>query len=98
MRIVAAPNAFKGSLSAIEAAEAIRKGILAANPSCDVVCAPVADGGDGLTEVMAQALSGTIIHCNVKGPLNEAQPSLFCFVKEDGVAVIEMAKASGLTS
>ncbi len=96
MKIIAAPNAFKGSLSAMEAAEAIQKGILAANPSCDVVCVPVADGGDGLTEVMAQALSGTIIHCNVKGPRMDIQPSLFCFVREEKLAVIEMAKASGL--
>ena len=53
MRIIAAPNAFKGSLSAMEATEAIKKGILAVNPDCDVVCVPVANGGDGLTEVMA---------------------------------------------
>ncbi len=45
---------------------------------------------------MVQALSGTIIHCNVKGPRMEILPSLFCFVKEEKLAVIEMAKASGL--
>ncbi len=43
MKIIAAPNAFKGSLSAMEAAEAIQKGVLAANPTCDVVCVPVAE-------------------------------------------------------
>ena len=50
MRIVVAPNAFKGSMSAVKAAEAMKKGILAVMPRCDVACVPVADGGDGLTE------------------------------------------------
>jgi glycerate kinase len=96
MRIIAAPNAFKGSLSAMDAADAIKKGVLAAIPSCDVDCIPVADGGDGLTEVMSHALSGAICHCRVKGPCMEPQPSQFCFVEEEGVAIVEMAKASGL--
>ncbi len=45
MKIVVAPNAFKGSLSASDVARAIREGGLAASPGCEVVCVPVADGG-----------------------------------------------------
>lgn len=96
MRIVAAPNAFKGSLSAMDAAMAMKRGILAAIPDCHVVCVPVADGGDGLTEVMAQALSGTLIETTVLGPRLEPLSSLFCLAEAKGVAVIEMARASGL--
>ena len=96
MRIIVAPNAFKGSLSAMDAAMAMKKGILAAIPDCHVVCVPVADGGDGLTEVMAQALSGTLIETTVLGPRLEPLSSLFCLAEAKGVAVIEMARASGL--
>jgi glycerate kinase len=96
MRIIAAPNAFKGSLSATEAAKAMKKGILAAIPDCDVLCVPVADGGDGLTEVMVQALSGILIGTSVMGPGMEPVSSVFCLAERQGVAVVEMARASGL--
>jgi glycerate kinase len=96
MRIIAAPNAFKGSLSAMEAANAMKMGILAVIPDCDVVCVPVADGGDGLTEVMAQALSGILVETSVMGPRMEPVSSVFCLVERQKLAVIEMARASGL--
>lgn len=96
MRIVIAPNAFKGSLSAAEAAEAMRRGVLAAVPGAEVVCAPVADGGDGLTEVMAAALGGRLVPVKVAGPRFEERDACFCLVAEQGLAVIEMARASGL--
>ncbi len=95
MKIVAAPNSFKGSMSAIAAAEAMRKGILAANADCEVVCVPVADGGDGLVEIMSQALFGELIAVNVTGPTMKDQSSVFCLAED--LAVIEMARASGLT-
>ncbi len=96
MKIIAAPNAFKGSLSATEAANAMKNGILAAIPDCDVICVPVADGGDGLTEVMAFALSGKLIEVSVLDPVFEPLSSVFCLAEEKGVAIIEMARASGL--
>lgn len=96
MRIVAAPNAFKGSLDAVEAAEAIKKGILAAGPDCQVVRVPVADGGDGLTEVMLHGMGGRLIEKRVSGPRMEALSAPFCLVASRNLAVVEMAKASGL--
>ncbi len=96
MRIVAAPNAFKGSIGAVEAAKAMKKGILAALPDCIVDCVPVSDGGDGLTEVLAHALCGEILTQKVCGPLMKEVSSAFCFVKSKNLAVVEMAKASGL--
>jgi glycerate kinase len=96
MRIVAAPNAFKGSLNAVEAAEAIKKGILAAMPRARVICVPVADGGDGLTEVMIDGMGGKLIEKRVTGPRMEALSAPFCLVASQKLAVVEMARASGL--
>jgi len=96
MRIVAAPNAFKGSINAVEAAEAMKQGILAAIPQCDVTCVPVADGGDGLTEVMLAELGGTRVAAMVSGPRMQPLSASFCMVSSRRLAVLEMAKASGL--
>ena len=92
MRIVAAPNAFKGSLNAVEAAEAMKKGILAAIPLCHVVCVPVADGGDGLTEVMLHGMGGQRIEKMVSGPRMEVLSAPFCLVASRNLAVVEMAR------
>ena len=96
MRIVVAPNAFKGSMSAVKAAEAMKKGILAVMPRCDVACVPVADGGDGLTDVMLVALGGTRVETVVSGPRMQPLSAVFCMVSPRNLAVVEMAKASGL--
>lgn len=96
MHIVAAPNAFKGSLNAVEAAESMKNGILAALPQCRVTCVPVADGGDGLTEVMLHGLGGERIEIEVAGPRMKTVVAPYCFVPSRNLAVVEMARASGL--
>ncbi len=96
MRIVAAPNALKGCLNAVQAAEAMKQGILAANPRCHVACVPVADGGDGLIEVMLHALGGQQIDVAVAGPRMQPVSAPFCLVPTRRLAVVEMARASGL--
>lgn len=96
MRIVAAPNAFKGSLNAVLAAEAMKKGILAATPRCEVACVPVADGGDGLTEVMLHGMGGQRIDVRVSGPRRKPVTAPYCLVPARQLAVVEMARASGL--
>lgn len=96
MHVVVAPNAFKDSLTAVEAAEAMKKGILLANPHCQVSCVPVADGGDGLVEVMLQGMGGQRIETMVTGPRFEKVSAPFCLVPDKGLAVVEMARASGL--
>jgi len=88
MHIVAAPNAFKGSLSAVEAAEAMRRGILTAKPGCRVSCIPVADGGDGLTEVMLQGMGGQRIETTVTGPRFAKISAPFCLVPDKRLAVV----------
>ncbi len=96
MKIVAAPNAFKGSLSASDAALAIKKGVLAAVPGCEVLCVPVADGGDGLTDVMLETLAAEPVDVDVKGPRFEVLTAALAYSQKTKTAVVEMAQASGL--
>lgn len=97
MKIIAAPNAFKGSMSAKEAAAAISEGVLRVIPDCEVVCVPIADGGDGLAEIATEALCGRDFFTPVHGPLMGDLQASFGYVENTGVAIIEMANASGLS-
>ncbi len=96
MKIVIAPNAFKGSLTAAEAADSMEKGIKKAFPQCETVKVPVADGGDGLLDIIQTIPTSQVQKINVSGPLLDIIPSEYCFISEEKSAVIEMAKASGL--
>ena len=69
MKILIAPNSYKGSLTAFEAASAIEKGVKRVFPSAKCVKAPMADGGDGTMEVMVCATGGKIKTAKVTGPL-----------------------------
>jgi len=92
-RVVVAPDKFKGSLSAAEAAEAIVTGLRRGCPGVEVVVLPVADGGEG---TVAAALSaGYTAHTAVvRGPTGE--PVAATFALSAALAVLEMAEASGL--
>ncbi len=94
MKIVAAPNAFKGCLTAREAAAAMAKGLRRAAPGAEIVELPVADGGDGLVAVVHDALGGTLSTVEVTGPLGEKVEAAICRVGD--LVAIEMALASGL--
>lgn len=99
MRVVIAPDSFKGSLSAAGVAEALARGVLRAWPTAQVITLPVADGGEGWVETMVGATGGRVISCRVTGPLGEPVEAQYGLFQQDGqeVAVIEMAAASGLT-
>jgi glycerate kinase len=93
MRIIIAPDKFKGSLSAVDAAEAIGRGVTRARPDAEVVLLPVADGGEGT--VAAAVAAGYTRHVvTVDGPTGEPVEASFAVRGE--AAVIEMAEASGL--
>ncbi len=96
MKVVVAPNAFKASLSAAEAAVAIAEGVHRACPGAEVVCVPVADGGDGLVEVTLAALGGELRTVAVTGPRFRTVPAGYCLVPDQRFAAIEMARASGV--
>ena len=96
--ILVAPDSFKGSLSAQEAAQAMGEGIHDAFPSMRVVLHPLSDGGEGLLAVLVPALRGVILHAEVAGPLpGRRVMARWGYVEESRVAIIEMAEAAGLT-
>lgn len=96
MKIIAAPNAFKGSLTAVEVAAAISDGAKAADPHAEVITVPLADGGDGLATVMAQVLNGDLLDRRVSGPLDFPVTASLCHVAPKRLVVIESALASGM--
>jgi len=96
MKILVAPNAFKEALSAKEAGEAIKGGLLRALPNSDIVVLPIADGGDGTIEVLVEATDGEFIEKEVTGPLGERVVAKFGILGDGETAVIEMARSSGL--
>ncbi|MTI80806.1 MAG: glycerate kinase [Firmicutes bacterium] len=96
MKILAAVDSFKGSLSSIEVAEAIKAGIHRVSPDMEVLTIPMADGGEGTVEAMVIATGGKFITKEVTGPLGTPVKARFGLLP-DGTAVLEMAEASGLT-
>lgn len=97
LRILIAPNALKGSLSARAAAEAIADGVRHAAPDSHVQLLPVADGGDGLLEVLEEALAGERIAARVTGPAGTPLDTYFIYSEARRLALLEMASAAGLT-
>ena len=95
MKIVIAPNAFKGSLSSTKVANSIEQGIKKVLNNVEIEKIPLADGGDGTLEVLLRSKGGKIYKKRVKGPLWDEIDAEYGIL-EDGTAVIEMAKASGL--
>ena len=97
MKVVVAPNAFKGSLTAPQAAAAMALGVRDVFPDADVVEVPVADGGDGTVEALVSALHGEYVHTDVEGPLGDPVRATFGLTDHGGMGVVELASASGLT-
>ena len=95
-RIVAAPDSFKGSLTAKEAAEAMEAGIKRYDNSIEVVKVPMADGGEGTVQSMVDATGGHMISVTVKGPMLSEVEAFYGILGDGSTAVIEMAAASGL--
>ncbi|AND40142.1 MULTISPECIES: glycerate kinase [Cytobacillus] len=96
MKIVIAPDSFKESLSALEAANAIERGFKFIFPEADYKKMPMADGGEGTVQSLVDATEGSIIERTVTGPLGEPVKAFFGLMGDGKTAVIEMAAASGL--
>ncbi|MCU6707945.1 glycerate kinase [Paenibacillus sp. J5C_2022] len=96
MKIVIAPDSFKGSLSAKAAAAAIERGIKKADDAVRTVNMPMADGGEGTLDCLIQATSGTFVSCPVLDPLGREISSGYGILGDGKTCVIEMAMASGL--
>jgi glycerate kinase len=96
MKIVIAPDSFKESLSALEAATQIEAGFRAVFPAWTYLKVPVADGGEGTVAALVAASGGRIVGRTVTGPLGEPVEAFFGIAGDGRTAVVEMAAASGL--
>ena len=97
MKIVIAPQSFKGSLSALEVAQAMALGIKRVLPDAETVAVPMADGGEGTVEALVDATCGQIITTDVTGPLGESITAKWGILGDGVTGIIEAAAASGIT-
>lgn len=97
MKIVIAPDSFKGSLTAVEVSDAIEQGVREIFPEAEIVKIPMADGGDGTVQCLVNDTGGEILKEKVTGPLGDEVLASYGILGDKKTAVIEMAEASGLT-
>ena len=96
MKFIFAPDSFKGSLSSAQCIQILTRTALQYFPECEMVGIPMADGGEGTIDAILSARSGARYRKQVLGPLG--QPVLASYgLLSDGMAIIEMSAASGLT-
>jgi glycerate kinase len=96
VRVVIAPDKFKGSLTALEAAAAMAVGVARAAPEASIDQVPMADGGEGTTQALVAATGGSFREAQVTGPLGDPVIASFGLLGDGRTAVLEMAAASGL--
>ncbi len=96
MKVLIAPDKFKGTLSATEAAAAMAEGVARFNPSWQVVQLPIADGGEGTAEVLTRASGGQMIRCRASDPLLRQVACEYGVSADGGTAFIDLASASGI--
>jgi glycerate kinase len=96
MKVVIAPDSYKGSLSAHEVALAIERGIKKVDPGIETIIVPMADGGEGTVQSLIDASGGKKIELTVHDPLFRNIKSFYGIMGDGVTAVIEMAAASGL--
>lgn len=95
MKIVIAIDSFKGSVTSLEAGEAVKKGILRHDSNHEVIVKAVADGGEGTVDAIVDCLKGAREYIDILNPLNQKVRSYYGIVNE--IAVIEVALTSGIT-
>lgn len=97
MRVVVAIDSFKGSMSSLEAGEAISKGIRNAHKDAEVEIRPLADGGEGTVEALSIGMGGRLINVDVTGPAGKSVNAVYGIVDSSKTAIIEMSQAAGIT-
>lgn len=97
MKVVVAIDSLKGSLSSIEAGEAIKSGVLKVMPEAEVCVRPLADGGEGTVEALALGMGGKLETVEVTGPLGKKVNCVYGILEESKTAIMEMSGAAGIT-
>ena len=95
MKLLIAPDSFKGSISSVDAAKAMERAVKSVFPDAATVKIPIADGGEGTADVFLMAMGGEAVHREVTGPMGGSVRAKFAMLR-DTTAVVEMAQASGL--
>ncbi|HEV2047204.1 MAG TPA: glycerate kinase [Chthoniobacterales bacterium] len=96
MKILIAPDKFKGSLSAGEVAENIAIGLREVLRDSKIDIVPMADGGEGTAEVICSALGGSWMKCKAHDPLGREIEARYAFIDDQKLAVMEMSEAAGM--
>ena len=97
MKVVVAIDSFKGSMSSLEAGEAIKTGILKAKKDATVEIRPLADGGEGTVEALSIGMGGRLIDVEVTGPVGKKVNAVYGIVESTKTAIMEMSQAAGIT-
>lgn len=97
MKVVVAIDSLKGSLSSLEAGDAIRTGIQKVLPAAEVAVRPLADGGEGTVEALALGMGGRLEKVLVSDPLGRPVEAVYGILDESKTAIIEMSAAAGIT-
>jgi len=96
MNILIVPNAFKSSLSALEAGNEIALGFSESNLDCTTCVLPIADGGDGSLPILAHYLEAEILYTKVADPIGREIEAGFAINRKKRIGIIELAEASGI--
>jgi len=96
MRILIAPDKFKGALNARDVAKNIAKGLHEVLPNAEIEIVPMADGGEGTAEAICEARSGSWLKCNAHDPIGREIEARYAWVEDGKLAVMEMSEASGM--
>ena len=97
MKVVVAIDSFKGSLSSLQAGNAVKEAICRLDGNAEVLVKPLADGGEGTVEALAETSNAEMVEIEVNGPLMKPVIAKYCIFKDTNTAVIEMAASSGIT-
>ena len=96
MRILIAPDKFKGALNAREVAENIAKGLRDAWPDAGIDILPMADGGEGTAEAICEARGGSWLKCKAHDPIGREIDARYAWIENGKLAVMEMSEAAGM--
>lgn len=97
MKVTIAIDSFKGSLTSLEAGQAVADGIKRVYPDCEICIRPLADGGEGTVQALTCGMGGELKSVTVTGPLGAPLECSYGIIREKKTAVIEMASAAGIT-
>ena len=97
MKVVIAIDSLKGSLSSLEAGNAIREGVEKVIQDAEVCVRPLADGGEGTVEALALGMGGKLENVTVTGPLGTPVDCVYGIIADSKTAIIEMSGAAGIT-